>query len=405
MIKKVFVDDLRIGVYVTDFSGAVTQKGGIYIEPGPIVRESTIKILKTWGVTEVVVDTSLGLDPEKIPKDAKRPVSRPSGPERPRPRKRPSVPLKIEKDEALRVSQEAMEAVHNAFDEVMHGSVPEAGQLYDIAERMYDSVRRNGDALTLLGRIREKDTYTLQHSVSVCSYVLAMCQYYGMPDSQTLDLAVGALFHDIGKAKVPLEVLNKPGRLTPEEIVEMKMHSEYSSRLLGKMRGLPPECRDVALHHHERYDGTGYPHGLKGDQISFAAQLTSVCDVFDALVSERVYKPGMETVSALNLIYEGGGTHFNRELTYDFIRCIGIYPVGTCVVLTDGRSGVVVESTEDVKRPVVKVVYDETKRERLPKPVTIDLSKTGGVIACYSNAHTLFGCSSEGQLLSRLFKI
>ena len=406
MIKKVTVDSLRVGVYMQDFNVPAGHKGGIYIEPGPILRESTSKILKTWGVTEVTIDTSKGLDPDKLSKDElKRRVTGPAGPAHQRMRRRPSVPLKIERESALKVSGEAMQAVQSAFQDVMHGTVPEAGQFYEIAERMYDSIHRNSDALTLLGRIREKDTYTLQHSVSVCSYVLALCQYYGMPESQTLDMAVGALFHDIGKARIPLEVLNKPGRLTPEEIEIMKRHSIYSDKLLKEVRGIPDECMDVALHHHERYDGTGYPHGLKGDKISFAAQLTSVCDVFDALVSERCYKPGMETVMALRMIYEGSGTHFNKELAYDFIRCIGMYPVGTCVVLSDGRSGVVVESTEDVKRPVVKVLYDETKRERLPRPIKIDLSKTGGMIACYSNANTLFGVTHESQLLRKLLSM
>lgn len=405
MIKKVFVDDLRVGVYVTDFNTPIAHKGSIYIEPGPISRESTIKILKSWGVGQVDIDTSLGLDPETLPKNKKRKVTSPAGPNNPRPRIRPSVPLKIERNAALEVSREAMRAVEYAYQDAMRGDVPEAGQFYDIAERMYDSIHRNSDALILLGRIREKDTYTLQHSVSVCTYVLAMCQYYDMSESQSLDLAVGALFHDIGKAIIPLSVLNKPGKLTAEEVQIMKRHAEYSSELLHQVQGIPQHCVDVALHHHERYDGTGYPHGLRREQISFPVQLTSVCDVFDALVSERCYKPGLETVMGLRMIYEGGGTHFNRELAYDFIRCIGMYPVGTCVVLADGRSGVVMESTEDVKRPVVKVLYDETKRERLPRPIRVDLSKTGGEIACYSNASTLFGCTHEGQLLRKLFAV
>ena len=220
-----------------------------------------------------------------------------------------------------------------------------------------------------------------------------------MPDSQGLDLAVSALFHDIGKAIVPLEILNKPGKLTPDEAVIMKRHAEYSHELLAKVRGIPPECRDVALHHHERYNGTGYPHGLARAEISFAAQLASVCDVFDALVSERVYKAGMETVMGLRIIYEGSGDHFDKDLAYDFIRCIGMYPVGTCVTLADGRSGVVVSSTEDMKRPIVQVLYDETKKERLIRPVTIDLTKSENSITSYSDANK-FGFT-HAQLLRK----
>ena len=125
-----------------------------------------------------------------------------------------------------------------------------------------------------------------------------------------------------------------------------------------------------------------------------------MCDVFDALVSERVYKPGMETVMALRIIYEGSGSHFDKDLAYDFIRCIGMYPVGTCVSLDDGRSGIVVASTEDLKRPIVQVLYDENRRAPLPKPVTIDLSKTDNVIASYANAGK-FGFQRERDLLNR----
>lgn len=396
MIKKVRVDDLRIGVYVHDYN-CTGDTGNIYIDPGAIKRESTIKILKTWGVKEVFIDTERGLNIDKTQPVVKPRVTSPSGLERLR--LRPQVSFKMERPAALQVSQEAMQAVKQAYQEVIDGKMPEAGQFYRIAERMYDSIHRNSDALTLLSRIRKKDAYTLQHSVSVCSYVLNMCHYYEIPEGQSLDLAVGALFHDIGKAAVPLAILNKPGKLTPEEAVIMKQHAEFSNDILAKVKGIPDECRDVALHHHERYNGTGYPHGLAREEISFAAQLASVCDVFDALISDRCYKAGMETVMGLRVIYESGGEHFNKDLAYDFIRCIGMYPVGTCVVLDDGRSGVVVESTEDMKRPVVQVLYDENKKERLQRPETIDLSQTNGTIASYSDANK-FGFTHE-QLLRK----
>ena len=402
MIKKVRVDDLRVGVYVHDYNCAGSS-GAIYIDPGPIKRESAIRILKTWGIGEVFIDTARGLDVDRLPKSAQpRKVTAPSGADRPRPRPQMSLPKEMQS--ARDINRDAMQAIEQAYQTAKDGAVPEAGDMYKIAERMYDSIHRNSDALTLLGRIREKDTYTLQHSVSVCSYVLAMCQYYGMPEGQSLDLAVAALFHDIGKALVPLEILNKPGRLEPKEFEIMQLHARYSDELLAGVRGIPPECRDVALHHHERFNGTGYPSGLAKNEISFAAQLTSVCDVFDALVSERVYKPGMETVMALRIIYEGSGSHFDRDLAYDFIRCIGMYPVGTCVSLDDGRSGIVVGSTEDLKRPIVQVLYDENRRAPLPKPVTIDLSKSDGTITSYANANR-FGFQRERDLLSKFMSV
>ncbi len=276
--------------------------------------------------------------------------------------------------------------------------MPEVGPFYELAKQMQVSIQRNRDALSLLSRIRKKDEYTLYHSVSVSSHVLNMCHYYEIPEQQSLDIAVGALFHDIGKALVPQTILNKPGKLTEAEFNEMKRHAELSMDMLSRAKNIPLEGYDIALHHHERYDGKGYPHGLEKDRISFAAQLTSVCDVFDAVTSERCYKAGMESVLGLRIIYEGGGGHFNKELANDFIRCIGMYPVGTCVVLADGRSGVVIGSTEDMTRPIVQILYDEKKQKQLA-PFTVDLSQTNDTIASYSDTRR-FGLTYN-QLLRK----
>lgn len=396
MIKKVNVDQLRVGIFVHDFNSN-WNGSALYIEPSYINSESTINILKNWNIHEVFIDTARGLDidkslfPSKISK-----ATTPFG--LPRNLPRPSVPLKIELQSSRRITEEAIRVVQTAYHQAMDGSIPEVGPFYELAKQMQASIQRNHDALSLLSRIRQKDEYTLFHSVSVSSHVLNMCRYYEVSEHQSLDMAVGALFHDIGKALVPQTILNKPGKLTEEEFGEMKRHVELSMEMLSKTKGIPVEGYDIALHHHERYDGKGYPHGLANDQISFAAQVTSICDVFDAVTSERCYKAGMESVMGLRLIYEGGGTHFSKELTHDFIRCIGMYPVGTCVMLANGKSGVVVSSTEDMARPVIQILYDDETKERV-NPYTIDLSRTEDSIVSYSDARK-FGLTYD-QLLRR----
>jgi len=264
---------------------------------------------------------------------------------------------------------------------------------------MKTSINRNRDALLLLTRIRNKDEYTLYHSISVSSLVLNMCHYYQLPERQTLDLAVGALFHDIGKANVPEQILNKPDKLTLQEYNEMQRHVEYSVTLLQDTQNLPFECYDIALHHHERYDGKGYPSGLKEEQISFGSQLTCVCDVFDAITSERCYKSGIDTVSGLTVIYSMRDQYFKKELAHDFIKCMGVYPIGACIVLDDGRSGFVVGSTDDMMKPVVHLIYDEKKRERI-EPHRINLSKTDTSITSYGNPNK-FGVTSR-DVIERL---
>ncbi len=401
MIKKVKVEDLKIGVFVHDFN--CDWNGGIlYIEQNLIKSKNIIDILKSWRIKEVYIDTERGLDIEgsKTPRKAR---SKLAGIGQTRNVARPKVSLAGELPVARTITQDAIKIMQQANQQAMEGKLSDAGPIYDLADRMKVSINRNRDALLLLTRMRKKDEYTLYHSISVSSLVLNMCFYCQVSDHQALDLAVGALFHDIGKTIVPQDILNKPRKLTEEEYREIQRHAEHSVDLLSKVKGLPLECYDIALHHHEKYDGTGYPDGLKNGQISYGAQLTCICDVFDAITSERCYKPGMETVMGLRKIYEGGETFFNKELTHDFIRCVGVYPVGTSVVLADGRKGVVVDSTEDMMRPIVKILYDGNNKEPII-PFKIDLSKTDDVIATYGDPK-IIGITSRKMLKKSLFTL
>jgi len=398
MIKKVKVEHLQVGVFVHDYN-CNWNGDRLYIEPSYINNENAIDILKNWNVEHVFIDTERGLE-EKQSKVVVENAKFVANFGVKRDFARPSVPLKTELQSSRKIAEDAVKIVEKAYRQAIDKSIPEIGPCYDLAQRMQVSIRRNRDALSLLSRIRKKDEYTLYHSVSVSSHVLNMCHYYEIPEQQSLDIAVGALFHDIGKALVPQTILNKPGKLTEEEFNEMKRHAELSMDLLSKTKNIPLEGYDIALHHHERYDGKGYPHGLEKDRISFAAQVTSVCDVFDAVTSTRCYKAGMESVLGLRIIYEGGGTHFNKDLASDFIRCIGMYPVGTSVVLATGRSGVVIGSTEDMARPIVQILYDEKKKEKVT-PFAVDLSQTDDAIVNYSDARR-FGLTYN-QLLKKFF--
>lgn len=396
MIKKVKVEDLKTGVFVHDFN-CNWNGGNLYLEQSLIKNENVIDILKSWEIKEVYIDTEKGLDVNrsKTLHEAKKEFI---GIEQTHKVARPLVPLAKELQSAQQIALDAIKIVQQANQQVMGGKLPDVDSSYDLAKRMNESINRNRDALLLLTRIRTKDEYTLYHSISVSSLVMNMCHYCQISEQQTLDLAVGALFHDIGKTLVPQNILTKPSKLTAEEYCEIQRHVEHSVSLLSKAKGLPLECYDIALHHHERYDGKGYPHGLKKNQISYGAQLTAICDVFDAITSERCYKPGMDAVVGLRKIYEGGDIFFSKEITHDFIQSVGVYPVGTCVVLADGRSGVVVGSTENTMRPMVQVFYDENKKERI-KPLKIDLSKTKDDITCYGDPKK-FGLTSD-QLLKK----
>jgi len=398
MIRTVKIADLKPGMFIHDFN-CESRKDILYIDQTLIKSQELIDIISSWGIEEVYIDTERGIDvadsrsPLERQKQADQNIHKISQAGQTVPEQ---IPLSEEIAGASRIKNEAVDLIQESLQRASKEKPPELEPAYELASKMKDSIQRNKDALVLLTRIRRKDEYTLYHSISVSSLVLDMCNFKGLPSDQTLDLAVGALFHDIGKALVPRGILNKPGRHTEDESRQMRKHSEYSADLLRNAKGLPIDAYDIALHHHERYDGAGYPHGLKGDQISYGAQLTSVCDIFDAITSARCYRAGMGTVAGLRKVYEMGGHCFPKILAYDFIRCLGVYPVGSCVQMQDGLIGIVIGSTERVLQPVVKVVFDN-KRNGKVKPFRLNLAETNGTITSYEEPSKL-GLDPAGVL-------
>lgn len=364
MIKKITINQLRPGIFVHDFN-CDKSSTNLILNPTLIKDVKIIDILSSWGIKEVYIDTARGLDVEKAKPqlEVKQEIDSAfhelaqKHPESTR-----SVPLKEELEVAKNIKTRATTVIENVMRAIRAGRPMETESAVELIEEMDQSLARNKDALVLLTRIRQKDEYTLMHSISVGAYVLNFCSLNKLPHQQTMALAIGALFHDIGKTKIPLEILNKPGKLTDTEFVEMKRHSLYSAEVMQGAKDLPEEAYDMGLHHHERYDGTGYPHGLKGGEITYGSQLCAIADVYDALTSDRCYKVGIDRIEGLRKLYEWSDYHFNKELTYSFIRGIGVYPIGTCVKLESGRIGVVVGSTESADQPVVRLFYDENKQ-------------------------------------------
>jgi putative nucleotidyltransferase with HDIG domain len=246
-----------------------------------------------------------------------------------------------------------------------------------VVERIGDSILRNGDALLALCRVKTKDDYTFQHSVSVGALLIAFCRELGMDADEVHQAGVGGMLHDLGKVRVPDAVLNKPGRLTDEEFAVMKGHVVESRRILEDTPNISDIALRVAAEHHERYDGSGYAAGLKGEAISRIGQMAAICDVYDAITSDRVYHKGMAPTEALRKIFEWSKFHFNPQLTQAFLRCIGIYPVGTLVKLESGRLAVVLAQHEgNLLQPLVRIVF-HAKGDHYLKPEDLDLARPG----------------------------
>jgi HD-GYP domain-containing protein (c-di-GMP phosphodiesterase class II) len=384
MIKKVKVDQLIPGVFVHDFNCG-WRSDNLIINQTRVKDTKIIDILHSWGIREVYIDTDRGLDVEdarpaaEVRRETDEALHRLAEAQ---PATTRFIPLDEEITMARNIKKEAIHVIQRVMDAVSTGQPLETREAYQLIDKMEKSVSRNKDALVLLTQIRKKDEYTLMHSIGVGAHILNFCNFYRLPHEQTLSLAIGALFHDIGKTMVPLKILNKPGKLTDSEYEEMKKHAEFSARVMQNSKGLPGEAHDMGLHHHERFDGNGYPHKLKGDQITFASQLAAIADVYDAITSDRCYRDGMQRVEGLRKMYEWSEYHFNKELTYKFIRCIGVYPIGTCVRLESGRIAVVVGSTESMMQPVVRIFHDDQKQTSLPVH-DFDLSKSSDRVIGY----------------------
>jgi HD-GYP domain-containing protein (c-di-GMP phosphodiesterase class II) len=247
-----------------------------------------------------------------------------------------------------------------------------------VVTHITESILRNSGALIGLMHIKNKDDYTFLHSVSVCTFMVAFCRSVGL-DAETTQLAgLGGLLHDTGKALVPDAILNKPGRLTDEEFAIIKRHPKDGYDILLKTPGVHEIALDITLHHHERVDGSGYPDKLPGDQITTLSKMAAIVDVYDAITADRCYHKGMPPTDALRKLFEWSTHHFDPTLVKAFMRCVGIYPVGTLVLLESGRLGVVIEHNEEsLLQPKVKVFFDTRRQSYIP-PLEVDLAKPMG---------------------------
>ena len=286
-----------------------------------------------------------------------------------------SVCVASELSRAKSLFRQTTSVVRNLMEDARVGKQVEVETLEPFAERMVQSVFRNHHALTGISRIKTKDEYTFMHCVSVAGLLVTFAREQGFPEEEIHQVAIGGLIHDIGKTMTPQEVLNKPGKLDPEEFQVMKSHVTYSREILEETMGISKTAMDISVLHHERIDGTGYPLGLSGEQISLIGKMSAIVDVYDALTSVRVYKDAWEPTLALKKLIEWSPDHFDSELVQHFIRCLGIYPVGSLVELESGLLGIVLEPGEDLLRPVLRIIYHGKKR-RYEKVRDIDLAKT-----------------------------
>ena len=236
----------------------------------------------------------------------------------------------------------------------------------------------NKDILHNLEYISIYDDYTLTHSINMMLLSIVIANDSGLNMDQIKKLAVGCIFHDIGKTFIPIEIINKPGKLTDEEFELVKSHPEKGYEFLSNYTDLNAVSRNISLSHHEREDGRGYPRGLIGDEIHKFSKVAAICDVFDALTSDRSYRRALPVQEAMEYLLASGGSQFSIDLIRIFSNSINIYTKGTLVLLSDGREGIVYETNDGFNtRPKIKI-YSEKGRE--VTPYVIDLMGLNNVL-------------------------
>lgn len=401
MSTNLRVDQLRPGMYVQRVNGAWLRHP--FWRSSFVATAQDIQRLRDSGVESVEIDPARSVAPEEA--DAGAPATsqpEPPGPGEaagsagpadagdpgpqqgaasdahsgPPPRTAPHADLDTELTRARRICQEGREAVQAMFQEVRMGRMVDPGALLPLAEEITASVGRHPGALIGIARLKTADDYTYLHSVAVGALMSTLARHMGLDPQACRDATLGGLLHDLGKACMPGEVLNKPGKLDEREFGVMRGHPAHGARLLRECGVQNEAILHIVLHHHERIDGTGYPGRLASEQIPLLTRMSSVCDVYDAITSTRPYKGPWDPAEALRQMASWKG-QFDPAVLKALIASLGIYPAGSLVRLSSERLAVVLEQRPgDLTRPLVRVFYSARLRSHI-LVADVDLSAPG----------------------------
>jgi len=373
MIKRVQANEVRLGMYIHEIRGNWMEHP-FWRKSFKLAQQKDLDKLVSSNLEAIWIDTNKGLDvvkanPVKIldgvdsdkPQSIKKPVAR--------------VLVEEELHVAKKIQNKAKEAVAAMFADVRMGKALEIEEAELLVNEINQSMERNPNALLTLIRLKNVNEYTYMHSVAVCVLMVALGRHLGLSEVQIKQAGTAGLLHDIGKMVIPNEVLNKPGKLTDEEFTIMKSHPVRGWEILKSCYQVHESALDVCLHHHERVDGKGYPEKLSGDALTLFARMGAVCDVYDAISSDRCYKAAWSPAESIRKMASWKDGHFDESIFQAFVKTVGIYPSGTLLKLKSGRLGVVMEqSTKKLTTPIVKIFFSTRANAHIPAEI-IDISK------------------------------
>lgn len=356
MIKLITVDELRQGMFVHKLEVWWIKDKRIRNQM-LITDKRQIAWIRNEGILEVWIDLDKSVQAPQKPPEPKKAI--------------PQTPFFHEIDQAQAIFIQGKPRVLAMFNEARLGQSLDLNYTLNLVDEIAGSLTREPTALLSMARLKNHDDYTYLHSMAVCGLMISLGKTLGLDEQQQRRVGMGGLLHDVGKAAVPLEILNKPGRLTPEEMAIMRQHPIVGAQILMEADA-DEDLVDITLHHHEKLDGSGYPHGLKGEEISLFSHMAAVCDVYDAVTSDRPYRKGWTPAEAMHNMLSWRG-HFDTKLLQTFVRSIGIYPVGSLVRLASGRVALVVQAGEQsLLKPKVHVFWS-LHAQREIKPEELDL--------------------------------
>lgn len=338
-MERIKVLDLEPGMVVE--KNIFDKFGKLLLAEGTMLKQQHIKKLELYGVKEIAIEKDNNVNLETS---------------------------NMQTTESDIIYQEAFNAIKDILVKVRKSQSIDTGLIAEIVENIIDQITQDAQTFFRMTSIREVDNYTYLHSIDVCIYAIIMGKSLGLDNKNLHRLGLGAILHDIGKGKIPTEILFKPGPLTDEEYNIMKNHTTYGYEIITSISNLDTITADIALQHHERWDGRGYPGRLKGNNINIFARIVTICDIYDALTSNRVYRGRILPHEAAEYIISNNGVIADPALTKYFVQNVAVYPVGAIVLLSTGEIGRVSQVHDSMPlRPVIDVFGHRDPKQNITK--------------------------------------